>query len=49
MGFALAPGLTTNQQNSVGNFIILFGQVLLTFNAQNNYLVNINNQSNKIN
>jgi hypothetical protein len=30
------------QQNAIGNFFILFGQVLVTFNSQNNYLKNIN-------
>ena len=41
LGFTISPTLTINQQNSVGNFFILFGQVLLTFNAHGNYLVNL--------
>ncbi len=41
LGYVIAPNLTVNQQNSVGNFLILFGQVLLTFNAQSNYIVNL--------
>lgn len=35
IGFAIAPVLTVNQQNSLGNFFELIGQVLLTINAQN--------------
>lgn len=36
IGFAIAPSLSTNEQNSFGNFLIAIGQVLLTVNAQAN-------------
>lgn len=34
IGLLLSPTITTNQQNSLGNFFELIGQVLLTVNAQ---------------
>ena len=34
IGFLLAPTITTNQQNALGNFFELIGQTLLTVNAQ---------------
>ena len=34
IGLILAPTITINQQNSLGNFFELIGQVLLTVNAQ---------------
>lgn len=34
MGFVISPTLTINQQNSLGNFFQLLGQVILTINAQ---------------
>ena len=34
IGLILAPTITVNQQNSLGNFFELIGQVLLTINAQ---------------
>ena len=34
IGLLLAPTITTNQQNSLGNFFELIGQILLTINAQ---------------
>ena len=34
IGLLLAPTITVNQQNSLGNFFELIGQVLLTVNAQ---------------
>ena len=34
IGLLLAPTITVNQQNSLGNFFELVGQVLLTINAQ---------------
>ena len=34
IGFALLPGLTANQQNSLGNFLMGVGQVLETAAAQ---------------
>lgn len=33
-GFLIAPFLTTNQQNSVGNFFEQIGQTLLTIGSQ---------------
>ncbi|MDD3392908.1 MAG: hypothetical protein PHE54_05150 [Bacilli bacterium] len=35
IGFSISPTLTVNQQNSLGNFFELLGQVILTINAQN--------------
>lgn len=34
MGVIISPTLTINQQNSLGNFLELLGQVILTINAQ---------------
>lgn len=34
IGLLLAPTITINQQNSLGNFFELIGQTLLTINAQ---------------
>ena len=34
IGLLIAPTITVNQQNSLGNFFELIGQVLLTVNAQ---------------
>lgn len=34
LGFSLLPGLTTDQQNSLGNFLMGVGQVLETAAAQ---------------
>lgn len=34
IGTILAPTITINQQNSLGNFFELIGQTLLTINAQ---------------
>jgi len=34
IGFAISKNLTVNQQNSLGNFFELAGQVMLTINAQ---------------
>lgn len=34
IGALLAPTITVNQQNSLGNFFELIGQTLLTINAQ---------------
>lgn len=41
IGLLIAPTITINQQNSLGNFFELIGQILLTINAQA-----INNQPN---
>ena len=38
IGYLISSVLTTNQQNSLGNFFELVGQVILTFNAQNSTL-----------
>lgn len=37
-GFIISPTLTINEQNSLGNFFELLGQVILTINAQNTTL-----------
>lgn len=42
IGTLLAPTITVNQQNSLGNFFELIGQTLLTINAQ---AVNLQPQS----
>lgn len=47
LGYLFSLPLTTDEQNSLGNFFELVGQVLLTFNAQNqtlqdNYVSSIN-------
>ncbi len=34
LGFGIATTLTVNQQNSLGNFFSLIGQILQTLNAQ---------------
>lgn len=41
-GFVISPTLTVNQQNSLGNFFELLGQVILTINAQNTTLKQTN-------
>ncbi len=38
IGYSISPTLTINQQNSLGNFFELVGQIILTFNAQNSTL-----------
>lgn len=38
IGLVISPTLTVNQQNSLGNFFELLGQVILTINAQNTTL-----------
>lgn len=38
IGFTISPTLTVNQQNSLGNFFELLGQIILTINAQNTTL-----------
>ena len=37
-GFLISPTLTINEQNSLGNFFELLGQVVLTINAQGSTL-----------
>ena len=34
IGFIISPQLNLNEQNSLGNFFELLGQVILTINAQ---------------
>lgn len=48
IGFAISPTLTINQQNSLGNFLELLGQVILTINAQNTTLHNKRVQNSSI-
>lgn len=38
LGFALLGGLTYNQQNSLGNFLMLIGQILEMSSAQKQLL-----------
>lgn len=38
LGFAISTTLTVDQQNSLGNFMELLGQVILTINAQSSTL-----------
>lgn len=38
VGFLISPTLTINEQNSLGNFFELLGQVILTINAQGSTL-----------
>ncbi len=39
IGFIISSTLTVNQQNSLGNFFELLGQLILTINAQNETLI----------
>lgn len=48
IGFAIAPSLTINQQNSLGNFFELLGQVILTINAQKTTLKQKRNEKSGI-
>jgi hypothetical protein len=41
IGFIISPTLTINQQNSLGNFFELLGQVILTVNAQSTTLKHV--------
>ena len=41
LAYSISIPLTTDQQSTIGNTFILFGQVLLTMNAQRNYLADI--------
>ena len=38
VGFALSPGLTPNQQNTLGNFLMAVGQILESIAAQQTLL-----------
>lgn len=44
LAYSLSIPLTTDQQSTLGNTFILFGQVFLTMNAQRNYLSDITNK-----
>ena len=44
LAYTISIPLTTDQQSTIGNTLILFGQVLLTMNAQRNYLSDITNK-----
>lgn len=48
-GFIISQELTINQQNSLGNFFELLGQVILTINAQNTTLQQNNKKTPGIN
>ena len=39
LAYILSAPLTTDQQNAIGNTVILFGQVFLTMNSQRTYLL----------
>jgi len=43
IGFLIASTLDLNEQNSIGNFFELLGQVILTINAQTSTLQSDNN------
>ena len=44
IAYTVSIPLTTDQQSTIGNTFILFGQVLLSMNAQRNYLSDITNK-----
>ncbi len=44
LAYTVSIPLTTDQQGTIGNTFILFGQVLLSMNAQRNYLSDITNK-----
>lgn len=48
LGFIISPTLTLNQQNSLGNFFELLGQVILTINAQGTTLSQYKNSKSGI-
>ena len=48
IGFLISNGLTTNEKNSLGNFIIQVGQILITIAAQENLLINSNHSNSHI-
>jgi len=45
LAYSISIPLTTDQQSTIGNTLILFGQVLLTMNAQRNYLSDFTNKA----
>lgn len=40
IGYIISYNLTINQQNSIGNWLELVGQIVLTFNAQGSGQIN---------
>lgn len=46
VGYILSLGLNINEQNSLGNWLELVGQILLTFNAQEETISSNNDTSN---
>ncbi len=42
LGLIISEGLDMNEQNIIGNFLELVGQVILTYNAKVDSLYNIN-------
>ncbi len=44
LAYTISIPLTTDQQSTIGNTFILFGQVLLSMNAQRTYLSDITNK-----
>lgn len=48
VGYILSLGLSINEQNSLGNWLELVGQILLTFNAQEETISSNNDASNNI-
>ena len=45
IGILISQNLSINEKNSLGNFIIEIGQVMLTIAAQENLMVNLNHTS----
>lgn len=44
--YLISYGLTVNEQNSIGNWLEMVGQIILTFNAQETTLSNASSQNN---
>lgn len=42
LGFSWSQGLSAQELNSLGNFVILIGQVMLTYGNQLNFLTDAN-------
>lgn len=47
IGYFLSQNLDIDEQNSLGNFFELIGQIMLTISAQNQVVQNDTNQQNK--
>ena len=45
MGLIISPTLSINEQNALGNFFELLGQIILTINAQENNLQRTKNNN----